>query len=70
MQKLNSKADRFLQYRWVSIVEMRPYEEGEDLSDVSKDRDAKQGDMIARNPKTGTEWLVPKAYFEQNFTRV
>jgi hypothetical protein len=65
----------FKQYRRKQIAELRPYEDGEQLSDrVSispADRDAgspKNGDMIARNPKNhDDQWLVAKAYFEDNF---
>ena len=27
----------------------------------------KEGDMIARNPATGSVWLIPKEVFETNF---
>lgn len=64
---------QFKQYRRKSISEMRPYIEDEDISHVSvaqADRDAgspKIGDMIARNPKNhDDQWLVAKAYFEDN----
>jgi len=65
----------FKQYRRKQIAEIRPYVPGEDLSDrvgVSAiDREAgspKEGDMIARDPKNhADQWLVAKAYFEENF---
>lgn len=65
----------FKQFRRKQIAELRPYEPGEDLSDrvsiSAPDREAgspKEGDMIARNPKNhGDQWLVAKAYFEDNF---
>jgi len=70
-------ADKFEQYRRTSIAEMRPYEEGEDLSGVSineVDKAAgspRPGDMIARNPANHEDqWLVARAYFEQNFRRI
>jgi alpha-L-fucosidase len=65
----------FKQYKRKQIAELRPYQEGEQLSDrVSispADKDAgspKIGDMIARNPKNhDDQWLVAKTYFEDNF---
>jgi hypothetical protein len=63
------------QYRRTSIAEMRPYEEGEELSsNVSisesdlKNGSPKLGDMIARNPQNHSDqWLVAASYFEANF---
>lgn len=67
----------FQQYRRTQIAEMRPYEEGEVLSDVSiskPDLEAgspKLGDMIARNPKNhADQWLVAAQYFQDNFGQV
>ena len=65
----------FKQYRRAQIAELRPYVEGEKLSDrvsVSvADTEAgspKVGDMIARNPKNhDDQWLVAKKYFGDNF---
>lgn len=65
----------FKQYRRRQIAELRPYVQGELLSDrVSispADREAgspKAGDMIARNPKNhDDQWLVAAAYFADNF---
>lgn len=65
----------FKQYRRKQIAELRPYVEGEDLSDrvsvSAADRDAgspKLGDMIARNPKNhDDQWLVAAQYFADNF---
>jgi hypothetical protein len=65
----------FKQYRRKQIAELRPYVEGEVLSDrvsVSKsDREAgspKVGDMIARNPiNHEDQWLVAEKYFNDNF---
>lgn len=65
----------FTKYRRTQIAEMRPYVEGETLSErvsISKpDGEAgspKAGDMIARNPANhDDQWLVAKAYFEANF---
>lgn len=67
----------FTQYRRKQIAELRPYEDGEDMSAVSisqPDKDAgspKAGDMIARNPKNhADQWLVAAAYFADNFEPV
>ena len=67
----------FKQYRRKSISEMRPYEEGEDVSKISisqSDLDngsPKEGDMIARNPKNHLDqWLVAKEYFDDNLEEV
>lgn len=64
----------FRAYRRKRISELRPYETGEELHDVSiseEDRKAgspKQGDMIARNPKNHSDqWLVAAQYFADNF---
>jgi hypothetical protein len=65
----------FKQYRRKQIAELRPYVQGELLSDrvsvSTADKDAgspKVGDMIARNPLDHSDmWLVAKAYFEDNF---
>lgn len=66
--------NKFKKYRRTQIAEMRPYEPGEELGDVSisaPDRKAgspKKGDMIARNPKNhDDQWLVAAAYFADNF---
>jgi hypothetical protein len=58
--------------------EMRPYEEGEELSSkVSiseadlKNGSPKVGDMIARNPLDHSDqWLVAKDYFQKNFRKI
>ena len=64
----------YKQYRRKQIAELRPYIEGEVLTDVSisvSDMQAgspKEGDMIARNPKNHDDkWLVAAAYFADNF---
>lgn len=65
----------FKKYKRKEIAELRPYKDGEKLSDrvsISKaDKESgspKVGDMIARNPKNhGDQWLVEKNYFEDNF---
>ncbi|MBK6283626.1 MAG: hypothetical protein IPF54_14125 [Draconibacterium sp.] len=65
----------FKKYIRKQIAELRPYQEGEQLSErvsVSQaDKEAgspKIGDMIARNPKNHEDqWLISKQYFEDNF---
>lgn len=64
----------FRQYRRKQIAELRRYDPGEPLHDISisqVDRDAgspKVGDMIARNPKNHLDqWLVAEEYFAHNF---
>ncbi|MBP0903580.1 hypothetical protein ACFSKN_03250 [Mariniflexile gromovii] len=68
----------FKQYRRKNLSEMRPYVKGEKLDgNVSiseadlKAGSPKVGNMIARNPKNHKDqWLVAKAYFDDNFERV
>jgi hypothetical protein len=65
----------FKKYIRKQIAELRPYQEGEQLTErvsVSQaDKEAgspKTGDMIARNPKNHEDqWLISKQYFEDNF---
>lgn len=64
----------FKKYRRSQIAELRAYEPGESLHEVSisvPDQEAgspKLGDMIARNPKThADQWLVAAKYFADNF---
>ncbi len=65
----------FKKYRRSQIAELRPYQEGEDLSDrvsisaTDKENGSpKVGDMIARNPKNHEDqWLVAEQYFKDNF---
>lgn len=72
----NSTAD-FQQYRRKQIAELRPWQDGDDMSQISvsaPDREAgspKDGDMIARNPKNHADkWLVAAQYFADNFEAV
>lgn len=70
--------DPFKSYRRKQIAELRPYQPGETLSErvsiSASDKEAgspKVGDMIARNPKNREDqWLVARAYFEENFEPV
>lgn len=65
----------FKQYRRKQIAELRPYVEGEVLSNrvsvSASDKEAgspKVGDMIARNPvHREDQWLVAEKYFQDNF---
>jgi len=64
----------FKQYRRSQIAELRTWEDGDDMTDISisaPDRDAgspKTGDMIARNPINHKDkWLVAAKYFADNF---
>lgn len=67
----------FQQYRRKQIAELRPYIEGDDMTNVSvstPDREngsPQAGDMIARNPKNhADQWLVAAQYFADNFEPV
>ena len=64
----------FRPYRRSQIAELRPYEDGEDMANVSISQpdklagSPKAGDMIARNPKNhADQWLVAAQYFADNF---
>ena len=65
----------FQEYRRSQIANLRPYIEGETLSDrvsiSAADKEAgspKAGDMIARNPANhDDQWLVAADYFAANF---
>jgi hypothetical protein len=65
----------FKQFRKKQIAELRPFNEGEILSNTvsisQADKDAgspRVGDMIARNPKDhNDQWLVAEQYFKDNF---
>lgn len=63
----------FKEYKRKSISEMCKWEEGMVIDHVSISEadklngSPKLGDMIARNPKNhNDQWLVAKAYFEDN----
>jgi hypothetical protein len=67
----------FKQYRRKRIAELRPWQEGDDMTRVSvsaEDKGAgspKLGDMVARNSKNhGDQWLVAAQYFADNFEPV
>jgi len=60
----------FKKYTRKDFSEMRFYEAGEDLAEVSvSDQDSPETDMgmVARNPKNHKDmWYVAKKYFEDN----
>lgn len=67
----------FKQYRRKQIAELREWQSGDDLSEVSvsvedlKNGSPLPGDMIARNPKNhNDQWLVSAQYFFDNFEEV
>lgn len=64
----------FKKYRRTNIAEMRPYELGEDLSNISVSPvDDPKNDlgMIARNPKNhDDQWYVAWNYFKENFEEI
>lgn len=68
----------FKQFRRKQIAELRPFQEGEQLSEKVSishaDKDAgspKVGDMIARNPiNHDDQWLIAQKYFDDNFEPV
>jgi hypothetical protein len=64
----------FKRYRRKQIAELRPWQPGDDMSNVSisvADKEAgspRVGDMVARNPKNhADQWLVTAQYFADNF---
>jgi hypothetical protein len=65
------------QYRRTTVMDMRPYEPGEDITNIeispldAAQGSPKEGDMIARNPNDDSKgWLISRAYFAHNFTRI
>ena len=70
-------AEKWGQYRRVAIAELRPYEEGEDMTNITlNEREKaeghpKAGDMVARDPVDHSKmWLITKAYYDVNFRPV
>lgn len=60
-------------YQRTNMAEMRPYIDGEDMSDISvADVDTPGiGGMVARNPSNhDDQWYVAQEYFEDNFAPV
>jgi len=69
--------NEFKKYKRSNIAEMREYQEGEPMDEVSISQPDKEngspklGDMIARNPQNHADkWLVAKKYFEENFEEI
>jgi len=69
--------DTWEQYRRVAIAEMRPYEEGEDMTNITLNERERQeghpraGDMVGRDPLDHSKmWLITKEYFDVNFRRI
>ena len=66
--------NEFKKYRRTNVAEMRPYIQGEDLTNISvSDVDNPETDMgmIARNPKNHNDmWYVARKYFDDNFTEL
>jgi hypothetical protein len=64
------------QYYKATVVEMRPYVPGEDMtgisvSDFDKERGLRAGSMIARNSDDHSDqWYVDRAFFEANYRPV
>lgn len=66
--------ESFKQFKRKDFAELRPYEEGEDLGDVSisaadrRNGSPKKGDMIARNPDDHSDqWLVARRFFKKHY---
>lgn len=73
-EEVKATEDQFVQYSRITIVEMRPYVEGEDMTNVYVDPvlvehgHPEEGDMIARNPRDRDEmWLMTRENFSTNF---
>ncbi len=70
-------SDEWKQYRRKGASHMRPWKPGDDMTGISVSQpdkamgSPKAGDMISRNPKNHEDqWLVAKAYFEENLEPV
>ena len=66
--------EEFKQYRRKSILELRPYIKGEDITDISftnaVDIEKDMG-MIIRDPQNHSDqWYVPRKIFEEKFELV
>ena len=62
------------QYRRTGLSQMRPYVLGEDLTNISVNKeDDPENDMgmVARNPKNhADQWYVARKYFNDNLEKV
>ncbi|MCP4489302.1 MAG: hypothetical protein GY820_18620 [Gammaproteobacteria bacterium] len=57
-------------YRKKLLQPMRPYQPGEDTSNISVNREdtLEVGGMVAHNPDNPVDqWYVAKKYFEENY---
>jgi len=77
IEESNVREQQYRRYHRTQIAELRPYIEGEDMTDISvsnadlKNGSPKAGDMIARNPRNPEDrWLIAQAYFRANFEEV
>ncbi len=77
LQRQKEAEMEFSKYRRSQIAELRPWKEGDVVTNVSisaedsKAGSPKAGDMIARNPKNhADQWLVAAQYFADNFEPV
>ncbi|WP_019025346.1 MULTISPECIES: hypothetical protein [unclassified Thioalkalivibrio] len=66
--------ESFKKYRRKTIVDVRPYIEGEDLAgkvSISREDELngspRPGDVIARNPDNAAQWLINAAEFQEKF---
>jgi hypothetical protein len=66
--------EAFRQFKRRDFAELRPYEEGDDIDDVSvstadrRNGSPKKGDMIARNPDDHSDqWLVARKFFRKHY---
>jgi len=60
-------------YRKKALQEMRPYVPGEDLTDISvnKEDTPEEGGMIARNSNNhDDQWYIAKDFFEASYEPV
>lgn len=76
-EKTAEYEDQFVQYSRITIVEMRPFVVGEDMTNIYVDPvlvehgHPEEGDMIARNPRDRDEmWLMTRENFSTNFETI
>jgi hypothetical protein len=65
--------DRWQQYRRVSVVEVRPYEAGEDMTGIHVPVGAtpQEGDYIVRDPANrADQWLVSAQGLRREFRAI
>lgn len=66
----NDNDTRFKNYRKKNVQRMRPYEQGEDMTGISvnKEDTPEIGGMIAVNPYNSEDrWYVAKKFFQDNY---